>query len=67
MSDTSVTPTETTPDTDNNGSNNCCAQTDGRNVVNVCSPGNTLYIGCLPPCACSCEDAATDAAETDAA
>ncbi len=66
MSDTQTTATETAA-TDNNCSNNCCANTDGRNVVNVCSPGNTLYIGCMPPCACSCEDAAAEAGETDAA
>ena len=47
MSDTSVTPAETTATDDNC---NCCAQTDGRNVVNVCAPGNTLYIGCMAPC-----------------
>ncbi len=62
MSDTSVTPTETTATADNG---NCCAQTDGRNIVNVCSPGNTLYIGCMPPCEPVAEDEA--AAETDAA
>jgi len=64
MSETSVAPTETTPAIDDNCSNNCCANTDGRNVINVCSPGNTLYIGCMPPCVPAADTAeeATDAA-----
>ncbi len=63
MSDTQTTATETAATSDNC---NCCAQTDGRNVVNVCAPGNTLYIGCLPPCECSGEGAAADATDSTA-
>jgi len=55
MSETQNPTVNTTATTDENC--NCCANTDGRNVVNVCAPGNTLYIGCSPQPACSCDDA----------
>jgi len=51
----------TTTTTDENC--NCCANTDGRNVVNICAPGNTLYIGCMPTCSAPCEDATDDATD----
>lgn len=62
MSDIQNTSVDTT---DENCNCNCCANTDGRNVVNVCSSGNTLYIGCMPPAAACAENTADDTAPAD--
>lgn len=43
----------------------CCTYTDGPNVINICTSGNTLYIGCPPPCSEAASALTDPAANTE--